>query len=101
MPCISINAARPWSKAWLLQMCIRDRVQITPDGLVICGSPTLSGGKICGYNDHRIVMSFAIAALRTCQSITVSDAESVRKSYPNFWEDYRKLGGNANVLNLG
>lgn len=77
------------------------KVQITPDGLVICGSPTLSGGKICGYNDHRIVMSFAIAALRTCQSITVSDAESVRKSYPNFWEDYRKLGGNANVLNLG
>ena len=45
------------------------------------------------HNDHRIAMMAAIAATRCEQPVTVAGAECVAKSYPNFWEDYEKLGG--------
>ena len=44
--------------------------------------------------DHRIAMSAAIAAIHACAPITILQAESVKKSYPGFWEEYRRLGGN-------
>lgn len=49
--------------------------------------------KINGFNDHRIVMSFAILSLIVENYIEISGAESVEKSYPNFWDDFKKLGG--------
>ena len=45
------------------------------------------------HNDHRIAMMAAIAATRCEKPVTIRGAECVNKSYPNFWEDYRKLGG--------
>ncbi len=63
---------------------------------------TGSGGNIVdGCNDHRILMSMAVAAVGSAGDIIVSDAMSIRKSYPNFYEDYNSLGGNANVCDLG
>ena len=76
-------------------------VQETPDGLLIDGVETLHGGEVNGYNDHRIVMAFSIAALRADSPVIISDAESIRKSYPTFFEDYNRLGGKADVVNLG
>ena len=38
-------------------------------------------------------MMAAIAAIRCEQPVTVTGAECVKKSYPDFWEDYRSLGG--------
>lgn len=69
------------------------------DGVLkIFGNGKLDGGKVCGYNDHRIVMSAAIASAVCSSSVTISDANAVLKSYPNFFEDFKKLGGNANVI---
>ena len=76
-------------------------VQETPDGLLIDGVETLHGGEVNGYNDHRIVMAFSIAALRADSPVIISDAERIRKSYPTFFEDYNRLGGKADVVNLG
>ena len=76
-------------------------VQETPDGLLIDGVETLHGGEVNGYNDHRIVMAFSSAALRADSPVIISDAESIRKSYPTFFEDYNRLGGKADVVNLG
>lgn len=45
-------------------------------------------------NDHRIAMSAAIAATVASGPVTVRSADSVQKSYPDFWTDYRRLGGN-------
>ena len=45
-------------------------------------------------NDHRIAMSAAIAALFADGPVTIQNAHCVEKSYPNFWKDYRRLGGN-------
>lgn len=46
------------------------------------------------YLDHRIAMSAAIAATVADGPVTIKGAECVSKSYPSFWEEYRKLGGN-------
>jgi len=64
-----------------------------PDGLVIRGKLFLQGGEVNGFGDHRIAMAMAIAALRCEQGVTLHGAEAVRKSYPKFWEDYQRLGG--------
>ena len=44
--------------------------------------------------DHRIAMSAAIAATVADGPVTILGAQCVEKSYPSFWEEYRKLGGN-------
>ena len=65
-----------------------------PDGLVIEGQESLTGGvEIDSYNDHRIAMMAAVAATRCRQPVTISGAECVNKSYPAFWDDYENLGG--------
>lgn len=67
--------------------------KVTDDGLIINGKSSLSGGCCEGYNDHRIVMALSIAALKCGGSTTITDKESINKSYPNFFEDYKTLGG--------
>lgn len=66
-----------------------------PDRLVIIGKPNgLPGGvTVDSHNDHRIAMMAAIAATRCQEAVTITEAECVAKSYPNFWEDYEALGG--------
>ncbi|MGM9661150.1 MAG: 3-phosphoshikimate 1-carboxyvinyltransferase [Faecousia sp.] len=54
----------------------------------------LTGGTVDSVNDHRIAMSAAIAAIACKEAVTILGAESVRKSYPKFFEEYRRLGGN-------
>lgn len=68
----------------------------TPDGLVIRGR-SLRGGTVDGKNDHRIVMSAAIAATACQNEVTILGAEAVNKSYPRFWEDFQALGGSVDV----
>jgi len=63
------------------------------DWLEIEGVSEFRGGEVSAHNDHRIAMALAIAATRASGVVTIDGAESVRKSYPNFWEDYAKLGG--------
>ena len=53
-----------------------------------------TGGVVDSFNDHRIAMSAAIAATVCTGQVTVLGAECVSKSYPGFWEEYRRLGGN-------
>ena len=52
------------------------------------------GGTVDACNDHRIAMAAAIAATRCTDSVTIKGAECVKKSYPKFWEEYARLGGN-------
>ena len=54
----------------------------------------LTGGIVDSCNDHRIAMSAAIAATVCTGSVTILGAQCVSKSYPSFWEEYRRLGGN-------
>jgi len=56
-------------------------------------STGLTGGTVDSRNDHRIAMSAAIAATVCSNPVTIIGAECVNKSYPTFWDEYKKLGG--------
>ena len=59
--------------------------QETPDGIVIRGG-AISGGEVDSHGDHRIAMSFAMAALRATGPVTVNDCKNVATSFPGFAE---------------
>ena len=72
-------------------------IEELPDGLVIRGKDGLAGGvTVDSFNDHRIAMMTAVAATRCAAPVKLLGADCVKKSYPNFWEDYEKLGGEIN-----
>ena len=47
---------------------------------------------IATYEDHRMAMAFAPAALVTPQGIEIANPEVVSKSYPKYWDDLKKVG---------
>ncbi len=82
-----------------------DRIQVMADGLVALGidaRPTddgmviqggqLHGGTVHSHGDHRIAMSFAMAALRADGVITIEDCENVNTSFPGFEQLARCVG---------
>ena len=69
------------------------RAWATEDTLTVCGTG-YRGGTVDAQNDHRIAMSAAIAATVCTEPVTVLGAEAVKKSYPKFWDEYARLGGN-------
>ena len=69
----------------------------TEDGLVIEPTP-LTGGEVDGANDHRIVMAAAVAAAHANGKTVIRGAEAASKSYPSFFEDFKRLGGKCNEL---
>lgn len=77
------------------------KVNMTPDGFEIEGVSRLQGGTVSSYGDHRIAMMVAMAAVACDRPILLHVSDAVRKSYPNFWEDYRKLGGMFNEQSMG
>ena len=71
-----------------------------PEGLLIEGQPQgLKGGaEVDAWNDHRIAMSLAVAAQACTEPIVLTGAGSVSKSYPDFWKDYKSVGGKIEVM---
>ena len=65
-----------------------------PDSIVINGGG-VSGGKIDGANDHRIVMAFSVAAAYCEGNTEITCSEAVGKSYPEFFKDFARIGGEA------
>lgn len=63
------------------------------DTLFIRGGARLTGGRVDSRNDHRMAMTAAVAALASASPVTILEPWSVRKSYPQFYEDFKKLGG--------
>lgn len=68
-----------------------------PDGMVITGG-TPKGGRVNGAGDHRIVMAFAVLAAYADSPTIIEGYKAVNKSYPTFFEDFKKLGGKADVI---
>lgn len=72
-----------------------------PDALRIKGGVPFIGGESESHNDHRIAMALAIAALHCTGTVILDGGECVAKSYPEFWEHYRMLGGKAYERDMG
>ena len=69
------------------------KAEATDDTLTVFGTG-LTGGCVDCANDHRIAMSAAIASTVCQNPVILLGAECVEKSYPRFFAEYRKLGGN-------
>jgi 3-phosphoshikimate 1-carboxyvinyltransferase len=76
---------------------IGGRVRELPDGLDIEPVDRYEGGRADGWNDHRVVMSLAVASLASRNAISIEGPEAVAKSYPGFFDDFRALGGDCHV----
>ena len=68
------------------------KADATEDTLTVYGTG-YTGGTVDSCNDHRIAMAAAIAATVCTEPVTILGADSVKKSYPQFWDEYRRLGG--------
>jgi len=71
------------------------------DSLIITGKKHLKGGVVDSWNDHRIAMAMAIASIKCSEPVTITGSDSVKKSYPSFWKDFIKLGGELDELHVG
>lgn len=91
-----------------------DRIQVMVDGLTVLGvkaNPTEDGvvieggpigaGEVDSHGDHRIAMSFAVAALRSGGDIRINNCANVATSFPNFVELSRKVGMKLDVAEAG
>ncbi|CAM3996979.1 3-phosphoshikimate 1-carboxyvinyltransferase [Flavobacterium antarcticum] len=69
-------------------------ISVTADSLLLKAAPKdfdySENVSIATYQDHRMAMAFAPLALKT--SLLIEDAEVVSKSYPDFWEDLKRIG---------
>ena len=54
-----------------------------------------TGKTLSGHNDHRIVMAMSVILSKIGGAI--DDAQAVRKSYPGFFEDIKRLGAEVEV----
>lgn len=70
-------------------------VEELPDELTVHGGAPLGtpAGPVLSFDDHRIAMAFALAGLRL-DGVVIEGAESVNKSFPEFWEIFEELGKN-------
>jgi 3-phosphoshikimate 1-carboxyvinyltransferase len=66
-------------------------VEEFPDGLLIPGGQRLHGAHVESFDDHRIAMAFAVAALRAEGETTIGGAEAVAVSFPEFFEALAKV----------
>jgi len=73
------------------------KVKELPDGLEITGVPRLVGGTVDSWGDHRIAMTAAIASAACDNPVTITGAEAVRKSYPQFWRELERLGKHLTI----
>lgn len=71
-------------------------ISSTTDKITVVGmgdNATLKGCTIDSYNDHRIVMTAAILSTVANSDVEIKGAEAVSKSYPNFFDEFARLGG--------
>ena len=54
-----------------------------------------NGEMLDGHNDHRIVMTMSVILSKIGGSI--NGAEAIRKSYPGFFEDIKRLGAEVKL----
>lgn len=69
----------------------------TPDGIVIQGG-RIGSGRVVSHGDHRIAMSFAMAALRASGPVEIEDCANVATSFPDFTGLARRAGLNLAVI---
>lgn len=64
------------------------------DEIIINGRKSFGGGvTVDSFNDHRIAMMISIASSVCLNPVILTNSNAINKSYPNFYEDYKFIGG--------
>jgi len=70
---------------------------VTDDTMIIHGGDKLRGAKTHSHHDHRVAMACAVAALKAEGETEIDEADAVKKSYPDFYDDLKKLGADVSL----
>ena len=71
------------------------KVDVDDDSMTITGGEP-AGAEIDSKGDHRIAMAFGVLGA-LAGGVVIDGAECVSKTYPAFWEDLKRIGGNVDV----
>lgn len=75
------------------------KVELKEDIMTIHGGNGVKGAVTHSRHDHRIAMACAVAALKAEGTSTIEEAQAVNKSYPDFYDDLKKLNANVSLSN--
>jgi len=73
------------------------RIEVNDDAMVIHGNKKLDGARTHSHHDHRIAMACAVAALKADGQTEIEEADAINKSYPDFYDDLKKLGADVSL----
>lgn len=68
------------------------RIDLDGDLMLVHGGTGIHGATVDSHNDHRIAMACAVAALTADGPVTITQADAINKSYPEFYDHLRSLG---------
>jgi len=67
-------------------------ITLQDDLMLVKGGNGVNAASVHSNHDHRIAMACAVAGLKATGSIVIEEAEAINKSYPDFYEDLKKIG---------
>jgi 3-phosphoshikimate 1-carboxyvinyltransferase len=73
------------------------KIELNDDAMVIHGGSKINGSTVHSHHDHRIAMACAVTALKADGETTIQEAGAVKKSYPDFYDDLKKLGADVSL----
>lgn len=71
------------------------KIDLNDDEMIIHGGEKVKGATVHSRHDHRIAMACAVAALNADGETIIEDANAIKKSYPDFYNDLKKLGASV------
>lgn len=72
-------------------------IDLEDDIMVVHDNGKVKGADVHSHHDHRIAMACAVVALKADCETVIEEAQAVNKSYPDFYEDLKKLGAAVSV----
>jgi 3-phosphoshikimate 1-carboxyvinyltransferase len=76
------------------------KIDLDGDQMIIQGARRIKGAHVHSRHDHRIAMACAVAALKAEGDTVIEEAQAVKKSYPDFYNDLEKLGAGLGSQNI-
>ncbi len=68
-------------------------ITLQDDLMLIKGGTGIKGARVHSRHDHRIAMACAVAGLKADSEVVIAEADAINKSYPDFYEHLKQLGG--------
>ena len=73
------------------------KIDLEGDLMIIHGGSKVKGTTVYSRHDHRIAMACAVAALKAEGETVIEEAQAIRKSYPDFYNDLLSLGASLSL----